>query len=259
MMWGNTHTIVLVNDTRYDLELHEKTNGGSTKLSVLNSKPRVEEVNINDKPTRKSNSFAVKFMATDGSYGVLLKKRDQPMRQLTIPLCILIDNQRLFIRCDKGKLHWHEDKDNDGTTDSKNEKKQQPNDPNGEHQTKQVPKDVIRSLRKTRYQLLLNVENFQDTILQSERGSQESIEPNSPKNVTPREDQKKRKNRNSSNTFDRHGTTDSKGTCEKEYEPNDPDGEHPPKRTKAKHDDHDVKQSHTRHEPIVPWKILNTW
>lgn len=70
--------------------------------------------------------------------------------------------------------------------------------------------------------------------------------------MTPREDQKKRKNRDSSNTFDPHGTTDSKGTCEKEYKPNDPDGERPPKRTKANHDDHDVKQSHTRHEPIVP-------
>lgn len=62
------------------------------------------------------------------------------------------------------KLNWHEDKDNDGTTDSKNKKKQRPNDPNGEHQTKQVPKDVIRSPRKTRYQMLLDLENFQDTV-----------------------------------------------------------------------------------------------
>lgn len=101
MMWGTTHTIAVVNDTRYDLELHEKTNGGSTKLSVLNSKPQVEEGNINDKPTRKSNSFAVKIMVTDESYKVLLKKREQPMRQLSIPLCILIDKQRIIIRYDK--------------------------------------------------------------------------------------------------------------------------------------------------------------
>ncbi len=89
-------------------------------------------------------------------------------------------------------------------------------------------------------------------ILHSERGCQECIEPNLPKNVTPREDQNTRKRKISSSTFDLQETTDSKGACEKECKPNDPDGEHPTKRTKANHDDHDVKQSHTRHEPIVP-------
>ncbi len=80
-------------------------------------------------------------------------------------------------------------------------------------------------------------------ILDSERGCQECIEPNSPKNVTPREDQKTRKRKISTNTFDLHGTTDSEGTCEKECKPNDTDGEHPTKQTKAIHYNDDVKQS----------------
>lgn len=64
-----------------------------------------------------------------------------------------------------------------------------------------------------------------------------------PKNETPREDQKNKKRKNSSNTSDGDGTTDSKGAFEKERKPNDPDGEQQTKRTKANDGDHDVKRS----------------
>jgi hypothetical protein len=97
----NTNTTVVVNDTIYDLELHEQTNGGLKKLRVLTSKPQVKEGNINDEPRGESNSFEVKIMDTDESYKVLLKKRHQPLRQLSIPRCILTDNQRIIIRYDK--------------------------------------------------------------------------------------------------------------------------------------------------------------
>jgi len=72
-------------------------------------------------------------------------------------------------------------------------------------------------------------------IFHNEQGCQECIEPNFPKNVTPRKDQKIRKREISSNTFDFHGTTNSKRACEKKCKPNDPNGEHPTKQTKANH------------------------
>ncbi|CAM6037471.1 unnamed protein product [Sphagnum compactum] len=246
----NTYTTVVVNNTIYDLELHEETICESKKLQVLKSKSQVSEGNINDEPTRESNFCEVKIMDnTDETYKVFVRKH-QPMRQLSIPRHELINNQQIIIHYDKkqrslkcdricrGDQSFNKNLDIHGTTDSKRPcgKEQTANDPNGEHPAKRAAKDVIRSPRKTQRQLFPDPENSQDMILHSEPGCQECIE-------SPREDQKTRKRKNSSNTFDLHGTTDSKGACETECKPNDPDGEHPTKRTKANHCNHDVEQS----------------
>jgi hypothetical protein len=96
-MWlrGTTHTTVVVNDTSYHLELHEKTHGGSKKLLVLIPKPQGKEGNINEEPTGESNSFEVKITDnTDESYRVLVKKHHQPRSQLSIPRFDLTWNNR---------------------------------------------------------------------------------------------------------------------------------------------------------------------
>jgi hypothetical protein len=105
-MWlrGTTHTTVVVNDTSYHLELHEKTNGGSKKLEVLEPKPQVKEGNINEEPTGESNSFEVKITdKTDESYRVLAKKHHQPLSQLSIPRFDLTSNNQISIRYDEKK------------------------------------------------------------------------------------------------------------------------------------------------------------
>jgi hypothetical protein len=253
----NTYTTVVVNNTNYDLELHEETICESKKLQVLKSKSQVKEGNINDEQTRESHFCEVKIMDnTDETYKVSVKKH-QPMRQISIPRHELINNQQIIIhydekqrslKCDRihrGDKSFNKNPDIQDTTNSKRpcEEEQKPNDPNGEHPAKRAAKDVIRSPRKTQRQLFPDPENSQLMILHSERGFQECIEPNSPKNVTPREDQKTKKRKISTDTFDLHGTTDSEGACEKECKPNDPDGEHPTKRTKAIQYNDDVKQS----------------
>jgi len=62
------------------------------------------------------------------------------------------------------------------------------------------------------------------------------------KTPTLREDQKGKKRKNSSDTFDHHGTTHSKGAHEKQSMSNDPDGEHRIKLTKANPDEYDGKR-----------------
>jgi hypothetical protein len=174
-MWlrGTTHTTVVVNDTSYHLELHEKTNGGSKKLEVLEPKPQVKEGNINEEPTGESNSFEVKITdKTDESYRVLAKKHHQPLSQLSIPRFDLTSNNQISIRYDekKGSLYrgdpsCNKNLDIHGTPDSKTscQKKQKPNDPNGEHLAKQVA-NYVRHSGRTQRQLFPDPENSQHMV-----------------------------------------------------------------------------------------------
>lgn len=97
----NTYTTVVVNNTNYDLELHEETICESKKLQVLKSKSQVKEGNINDEQTRESHFCEVKIMDnTDETYKVSVKKH-QPMRQISIPRHELINNQQITIHYDE--------------------------------------------------------------------------------------------------------------------------------------------------------------
>jgi len=88
----------IVNDTIYEWELHEQTNVGLRRLQVLKQKPEVEESNINDEPTGKSNSFVVKIM-DDEAYRVRIRNL-QLNKQLSFTRRRLIKHKQIIIQYD---------------------------------------------------------------------------------------------------------------------------------------------------------------
>jgi hypothetical protein len=96
---GTPYKTVVVNGTIYEWEWHEQTDVGLTRLQVLKPKPQVKKGNINDEPTRKSNSFEVKIK-DDVAYTVLINNHEL-MRQLSFTRPLLITHEQIIIQYDE--------------------------------------------------------------------------------------------------------------------------------------------------------------
>jgi hypothetical protein len=99
----NTYTIIVVNNTDYDLELREVIGGKSNLLRVLESK-QAREGNIHDEPTRglQVHEIKIKHSTEETSYVFVRKpQKDQLMTRTSLTRRRLIRLQPLIIHCDE--------------------------------------------------------------------------------------------------------------------------------------------------------------